>query len=150
MRLIIILYLLLTGSHGFSQSKASIAYDDKMYEIMSKEHSKVLFFQAEKPFLQLSTTGLNDLQLKEGSDNGVLIRYYEKNYSSQNVDFLYENLIPGQTYYIILQPNFFEKNIASVSLIAMDNRLNIHRTAQTKRPYQNAKVVEVNKSKMRK
>lgn len=146
-----VLYLLLVGSgYGYSQSAASIAYDDKTYEIMSNEYSKVLFFQAEKPFLQLSTTGLNDLQLKQGSDNGVLIHYYEKNYSSQNVDFLYENLIPGQTYYITFQPNFFEKDIASISLIAMDNHLNIHRTAKKVKLYQNANVVEVKKSKIRK
>ncbi len=124
-----------------AQNLISMNYQENSKEIFANKKN-VLYFNAQTPFLQVSAYGLNEMKLRLGSENGYEVNYYEKNKSSQNIDFLYEGLIPGETYYIIIEPSFFEKNTANISLIAMNQRLNMNRTAKNVKPFQNVRVIE--------
>ncbi|GIV43377.1 MAG: hypothetical protein KatS3mg035_0500 [Bacteroidia bacterium] len=141
--IILLLLMLLFFEHLFSQDvlvKKQISYDDQSWVVYSKEKT-YLYFDAQTPFLQISTTGLNDLELREGTEQGALIPYYEKNKSSQNYDFLFENLKVGQRYYIFVKNDFYEKEKAEIALIAMNQKLQMNRMAKNVKPFQNPKII---------
>ncbi len=139
----IILYSLLFWVSGicFAQKRIPIQYDEKSTIVYQKENT-FLHFEAKTPYLQISTEGLNNLDLRSGSETGTVVSYYEKNKTSKNADFLFDNLTPGQPYYITFQYNYFEKDQAEISLIAMQERLNMNRIAKNVKPFQNVKAVE--------
>jgi len=120
----------------------SISFQDDFKIIESNTN---YFFQAKGAYLQISCTGLNDIELTDAGGNNIT--YYEKNKSTQNIDFLYENLVPGQTYYIKLRNSYFEKAKPQISLIEMQEKLTLQRVAKKVRPYQDAKIIHNNQSK---
>lgn len=126
---------------SLAQKRIPIYYDEKSIVVYQKDNI-VLHFEAKTPYLQISTAGLNNLELRLGSETGMVVSYYEKNKTSKNADFLFDNLTTGQTYYITFQYNYFEKEQAEVSLIAMEQRLNMNRIAKNVKPFQNVKAVE--------
>lgn len=144
---IFIFYLLFLMSKLFSQSKVLIPYDDRVYEIYSYENEKILYFYAESQYLAISGPGLNHIELKQGSENGVTIPYYEKLSCSLNTDFLYENLIVGQPYYIVLKPHFFEKNKAGIALTKMEKKLPPKKLGKIVKPFHHAVAVEYQNAK---
>lgn len=153
MKFIFLLFLLVCISERLKAqdgiTKIPIHYETET-KVISQNQRTYMYFQASSPYLQISCTGLNHLELREGSEWGNAIPFYEKNRSSQNVDFLFENLSVGQTYFIVLQNSFFEKNQAEISLIEMNQKLVMNRTAKNVRPFQNVKVIEYKNPKLQK
>jgi len=144
-KLFILSLLLINIKDLFSQTGnlIKIAFEiDK--EIKQEDVNTTFFFEAKNSYLQVSCSGLNDIELSDGITK---IPYYEKNKSSKNIDFLYENLVPGKTYYLQFKPSYFEKNNAQVSIINMENKITQNRVSRNVRPFQHAKVMENKNSK---